>query len=90
MEKNTHRNTPNDNIDLSKKTEHILNELQKYKNDKPKLIYLWEKTILKYRDNLFMVLLECERMLEILPTLNNNIDLNDIHNALTIYKMTST
>jgi|SaaInlV_150m_DNA_5_1039734.scaffolds.fasta_scaffold166585_1 hypothetical protein len=76
--------------ELSHKTQDTLDRLNEYKTTYPQLIHLWEKTILKYEQNLFKVLNECEKMLSILPNFNEEYDLEEICNAITIHQNAET
>lgn len=67
---------------MSEKTKEILEKLKLYKSKYPQLINLWEKTLLKYEDNLYKIQNECENMLNNLPNVNH--DLQDICQALSI------
>tara|TARA_Y100000816_G_scaffold60409_1_gene39815 strand:+ start:1204 stop:1443 length:240 start_codon:yes stop_codon:yes gene_type:complete len=68
--------------DMSEKTKEILEKLEQYKSKYPQLINLWEKTLLKYEDNLHKIQNECENMLNNIPYVNH--DLQDICQALCI------
>ena len=71
--------------DISTKSNELLEKMKPYKDKYPQLINLWEKTLLKYEDNLCKIQKECENMLTNLPDVQ--CDLQDICHALSILSL---